>query len=65
MEFILNLAIKSLEQVWLSLLHNWPYLAVSAVIARWRVIVLVVGILWIGAILCGYAFNLVLTLGLF
>ena len=33
MEFILNLAIKSLEQVWLSLLHNWPYLAVSVVIA--------------------------------
>jgi uncharacterized membrane protein YraQ (UPF0718 family) len=34
-------------------------------IARWRVIILVVGILWIGAILCGYAFNLVLTLGSF
>jgi hypothetical protein len=34
-------------------------------IARWRVIVLVVSILWIGAILCGYAFNLVLTLGFF
>ena len=33
MELVLNLAIKSLGQVWLSLLHNWPYLAVSTVIA--------------------------------
>jgi uncharacterized membrane protein YraQ (UPF0718 family) len=33
MEFILNVAIKSIEQVWLSLLHNWPYLAVSMMIA--------------------------------
>jgi uncharacterized membrane protein YraQ (UPF0718 family) len=34
-------------------------------IARWRVIALVVGILWVGAVLCGYAFNLVLMLNLF
>jgi uncharacterized protein len=31
-------------------------------IARWRVIALVVGTLWVGAILSGYVFNLVLTL---
>jgi uncharacterized membrane protein YraQ (UPF0718 family) len=31
-------------------------------IARWRVVALVVGILWVGAILCGLAFNLVLAL---
>lgn len=34
-------------------------------IARWRVVALVVGVLWVGAILCGYAFNLVLMLKLF
>jgi uncharacterized membrane protein YraQ (UPF0718 family) len=33
MEFILNVAITSIGQVWLSLLHNWPYLAASVVIA--------------------------------
>jgi len=33
MEFIMSLVIKSLGQVWLSWLHNWPYLAVSVVIA--------------------------------
>jgi hypothetical protein len=33
-------------------------------IARWRVIALVVGVLWIGAILSGVVFNLVLTLKL-
>ena len=33
MEFILNVAITAIEQVWLSLLHNWPYLAMSVVIA--------------------------------
>ncbi|HET9221419.1 MAG TPA: permease [Roseiflexaceae bacterium] len=33
MEFILSVAITSIEQVWLTLLHNWPYLAVSVVIA--------------------------------
>ncbi len=31
-------------------------------IARWRVVALVVGVLWIGAILCGLAYNLVLTI---
>ncbi len=33
MEFILNLTIQSIEQVWLSLQHNWPYLLMSVVIA--------------------------------
>jgi uncharacterized membrane protein YraQ (UPF0718 family) len=33
MEFILSVAIMSIEQVWLTLLHNWPYLFVSVVIA--------------------------------
>ena len=33
MEFILSVAITSIEQVWFSLLHNWPYLALSVVIA--------------------------------
>ncbi|NMB55944.1 MAG: hypothetical protein GYA15_14715 [Leptolinea sp.] len=31
-------------------------------IARWRVIALVVGTLWVGAIIAGYAFNLLLTI---
>ena len=31
-------------------------------IARWRVIALIVGILWIGAILCGYAYDLAMML---
>lgn len=35
MEFILTLASKSLEQVWLTWLHNWPYLVISLVIAVW------------------------------
>jgi uncharacterized membrane protein YraQ (UPF0718 family) len=34
-------------------------------IARWRVVALVVGVLWVGAILFGYAFNLALMLNLF
>jgi uncharacterized membrane protein YraQ (UPF0718 family) len=33
MEFILNGAITAIGQVWVSLLHNWPYLAMSVVIA--------------------------------
>ena len=33
MEFILSLALKSAEQVWLSLQHNWLYLVASVVIA--------------------------------
>jgi uncharacterized membrane protein YraQ (UPF0718 family) len=33
MEFILSVAITSIEQVWLSLLHNWPYLAMSVLVA--------------------------------
>jgi hypothetical protein len=31
-------------------------------IARWRVVGLVVGILWVGAIVCGYVFDLALKL---
>jgi len=34
-------------------------------IARWRIIALVVAVLWIGAILCGYAYNLASILKLF
>jgi uncharacterized membrane protein YraQ (UPF0718 family) len=34
-------------------------------IARWRVVALVVGVLWIGAILSGLAFNGLLMLGIF
>ncbi len=33
MEFILNLVIQSIGKVWLTLLHNWPFLLVSVVIA--------------------------------
>ncbi len=33
-------------------------IAGALTIARWRVVALVVGILWIGAILSGFAFNL-------
>ena len=33
MDFILNLAEQSVKQVLLSLLHNWPYLAASILIA--------------------------------
>ncbi len=33
MEFILNLATKSAGQVWLTLVHNWPYLLASVLIA--------------------------------
>jgi uncharacterized membrane protein YraQ (UPF0718 family) len=40
-------------------------MAGALTIARWRVVALVVGILWIGAIVSGYAFNLALTLRLF
>lgn len=34
-------------------------------IARWRVVALVVGVLWAGAILCGYAYDVMLMLRLF
>ncbi len=34
-------------------------------IARWRVVALVIGVLWAGAILSGFAYNLLLTLHLF
>ena len=33
-------------------------IAGALTIARWRVVALVVGILWVGAILSGFAFNL-------
>ena len=34
-------------------------------IARWRVVALVIGVLWVGAILSGYAYDLLLVLNLF
>jgi uncharacterized membrane protein YraQ (UPF0718 family) len=40
-------------------------IAGALTIARWRVIALVVGVLWIGAMVCGFAFDLALTLNLF
>ena len=40
-------------------------IAGAMAIARWRVVALVVGILWVGAIMCGLAFNLVLQSRLF
>jgi hypothetical protein len=40
-------------------------IAGALTIARWRVVALVVGVLWVGAILFGYAFNLALMLNLF
>jgi len=33
MEFILNLVVESVGQVWLAWLHNWPFLVASALIA--------------------------------
>jgi uncharacterized membrane protein YraQ (UPF0718 family) len=33
MNFILNILVTSLEAVWLSLLHNWPYLLLGIVIS--------------------------------
>jgi uncharacterized membrane protein YraQ (UPF0718 family) len=33
MDFILNLIVKSAGQVWLTFLHNWPYLVLSAALA--------------------------------
>lgn len=40
-------------------------IAGALTIARWRVIALVVGVLWIGAMLCGFAFDLTLALKVF
>ena len=34
-------------------------------IARWRVIGLVIGTLWLGAILCGFAYDALLATALF
>ncbi len=39
-------------------------LAGALTIARWRVIALVIGTLWVGAIAIGYAYNAILALGL-
>jgi uncharacterized membrane protein YraQ (UPF0718 family) len=33
MDFILNLIVETAEQVWLTFLHNWPYLVLSVVLA--------------------------------
>jgi uncharacterized membrane protein YraQ (UPF0718 family) len=40
-------------------------IAGALTIARWRVVALVVGVLWIGAMICGFAFDLTLALNLF
>jgi uncharacterized protein len=40
-------------------------IAGALTIARWRVVALVVAVLWLGAIVCGLAFNLALLFGLF
>ena len=40
-------------------------MAGAMAIARWRVIALVIGTLWAGAILIGYAYNILLTMHLF
>jgi uncharacterized membrane protein YraQ (UPF0718 family) len=40
-------------------------IAGALTIARWRVIALVVGVLWVGAMVCGFAFDLALSLKLF
>jgi hypothetical protein len=39
-------------------------MAGALTIARWRVVGLVIGVLWVGAILSGYAYDLLLTLNL-
>jgi len=39
-------------------------IAGALTIARWRVIALVVSVLWVGAIVCGYAFDLLHSMGL-
>jgi uncharacterized membrane protein YraQ (UPF0718 family) len=40
-------------------------IAGALTIARWRVVALVVGVLWIGAMVCGFAYDLALALNLF
>lgn len=40
-------------------------IAGALTIARWRVITLLVGVLWIGAIVSGFAFDLALMLKVF
>ena len=40
-------------------------IAGALTIARWRVVALVVGILWIGAVVCGFAYDLLATASLF
>jgi uncharacterized membrane protein YraQ (UPF0718 family) len=40
-------------------------IAGALTIARWRVLALVVGVLWLGAMVCGLAFNLALMFGVF
>ncbi len=32
-------------------------------IARWRVLALVIGTLWVGAVICGFAYNFLLAAG--
>jgi uncharacterized membrane protein YraQ (UPF0718 family) len=40
-------------------------MAGALTIARWRVVILVVGILWVGAIVMGFAYNTLLMAGIF
>jgi uncharacterized protein len=40
-------------------------IAGALAIARWRVVAVVVGVLWIGAMLAGFGYNLLLALGVF
>ena len=42
--------------------HNWWLLLISILIsARWRVISIVIGRLWVGSILLSFAYNLFFT----
>jgi uncharacterized membrane protein YraQ (UPF0718 family) len=40
-------------------------IAGALTIARWRVITLVIGTLWIGAVIIGFGYNFLLVMGLF
>jgi hypothetical protein len=80
MNGVFELTMRSGAQVLVSLSHNWPFLAVSVVmaaclklfmnagtslgaiaglltIARWRVVAVVVGTLWVTAVVFGTAYN--------
>ena len=53
-------------QVLQALIRNLARAIAGALtIAHWRVVALVVAVLWLGAIVCGLAFNFALMLRLF